>query len=103
MADGEVHGLSAELGELRADVRNLTQVVHEGRAEIRDLSGDMRSLEHTVSDMKPQVEAYRSERDQRAGAAIWRDRVMKILIMTGTGIGSSATALQALRWLWAKG
>lgn len=103
MSDGEVHGPSVAIGELRAEVRGLTEASLQVSHVLGQLSNSVIRLEHTVSDIKPEVEASRKEREQRAGAAQWRGRMLKAGIMIGSGVGSAATAVSALRWLWAKG
>lgn len=101
--DGEVHGLSAAVGELRADVRNLAEAMGQVSTDVGQLSTVVARLEQTVTGIKPEVDAYRTERDQRAGVVIWRGRMWNMAIAIGTAIGSGAGAIQALRWLWAKG
>lgn len=71
---GELHELSVAIGELRADVRDLKDVVKDGRVAVSELGESVRSLEHSVTEMRPLVADYRDSRLRDKGASEWRDR-----------------------------
>lgn len=101
--EGEVHGLSAAIGALQSSVHNLAAGQGELFARVGKVSEGIVRLEEKVAHIKPEFDAYRTERDQRAGAAIWRGRMWKGAALVGSALGSGQLTLYVLRWLWVKG
>ena len=99
MSDGELHGLSVVIGELKADVRNLAEVVKEGRVAVHELSESVLTLDRTVTEMRPIVEDYRIRSERAKGAAEWRKWMwagLAALISTSVTLGAK---IQQLFWV----
>jgi hypothetical protein len=98
---GELHELSASIGALQADVRNLAKEVEKHKQDsttehrkVHDIvvatSEAIRNLTGIVSEMKPLTDDYREKRAEARGA--------KRLLVAMYAFGG-AGAVKALDWI----
>lgn len=89
---GQLHQLSVEIGALKAQIANLSEIIKETREESRDehrkvhqiidsLSEAVRTLAATVKVMEPLTDDYREKRAEARGAA----RFIKAAYVIGGG------------------